>query len=324
MDTLHIPSEQPPAARHRWHIRSFPAILLLTAAVWVFVAMSESRDYPLQVQVRMSGFDADRYAVLQADTAVAFQVQTSGFSALAISLRRQPMVLPVDMSGSGNRRAVAVADLVEPLRQQLSRYRFHSVSSQRDSLRLLLAPRASRTMSVDISSLQVSFADGYGLYGEPTVSPAEVTLYGPQQALDAVSAVRLAPAAIADLGATASHQLPLEIVGRSQGEVALSVRHVDVTIPVEAYVERSFSLPVSVHPADSTLRLRLYPDRATVRLWVARRDLPLVSPSAFTLCVERADILSRQPSLTPRLTRFPDCVRIRSVEPAELQYVIIQ
>ncbi len=324
MDALHSPSGQPSSDHRGWHIRTFPVILLLTAAVWLLVSMSETRDFPLQVQVSLSGYDVDRYAVLQADSTVTFQVKISGFSALALGLRRSPVVLPVEMGGHATRRAVAVADLADPLRQQLSRYRLHAVASQRDSLRLVLAPRASKTLPVDIGTLQVSFADGYGLYGEPEVSPAEVTLYGPQATLDRIASLQLAPAAIANLNATASHRLPLDPVWERYGDVAVSATHVSVNLPVRPYVERAFSLPVVVLPADSSLQLRLYPDRATVRLWIARDDLGTVSPSHFTLAVDRADILAGRSSLTPRLTRFPDHVRVRSIEPAELQYVIIQ
>lgn len=338
-DTSHIPGTGGTPPRSVRHVNSFIVILLLTVAVWLFVAMSESREFPLQVQVEMSGYDAERYAVQQADSAIVFQVQASGFSAMALGFRGEAVVLPVDMSAErihryqrlaadGSRQlhihSVAVADLVEPLRQQLMHYGIRSAGSQRDSLRLVLAPRASKTLPVDISTLQVSFADGYGLYGEPVVSPAEVTLYGSQQALDRISVLRLEPAAIAGLTSTATHHLPLESVWQQYSGVSASVTHVAVTIPVSPYVERSFSLPVTVLPADSSLRLRLYPDRATVRFWVARDDVASVSPSQFILAVDRADILAGNAPLVPRLERFPDHVRVRSIEPSGLQYVIIQ
>lgn len=336
---MHIISEQPRRKHRGWHMRSFPAILLLTAAVWVVVAMSDVRDYPLHVRLSMSGFDAKRYAVVDADTAVTFQVQTNGFSALALSLRRKPVELPVEMSGEPVQiyqrptsadgaplqcRTMAVSDLAEALLGQLAHYAIRTATSQRDSLRLLLAPRASKTLPVDISTLQVAFADGYGLYGEPTVKPAEVTLYGPHQALDRISSLRLAPAAIANLNVTTAHRLPLDPLWEQQGDVAASVSHVEVTIPVQPYVERSLSLPIAVVPADSSLRLRLYPDHATVSLWVPRDELSSISPANFTLTVDRADILASRSPLAPRLARFPEHVRVRAIHPAEVQYVIIQ
>lgn len=338
-DTPHTTGTGSTSTRRARHVNSFLVILLLTAAVWFVVSMSEYRNYPLHARVDMTGYDTDRYAVLRADSTVALQVQASGFAALALSLRRTPPILSVDMRADAVRRyqrpshdgsaatlcrSVAVADICESLRQQLSRYGVRHTVSARDSLRLTLVARDSRTYRVTIDAVQVSFADGYGLYGEPSVSPSEVTLYGPREVLDRIQTLRVAPAAIAGLSASASHTLPIDPVWEQYGDLVPSSERVAIHIPVQPYVERSYTLQLSVAHADTSHRIRLYPDRATLRLWVARCDLSVVSASAFDLTVDYADIIAGRPHLTPRLSRFPEQVRIKSIEPSEIQYVIIK
>lgn len=307
--------------------------------MWLIVVMSEEHEYPLHVRVQMSGYDSNRYAVLQADSALMFHVHASGFSALAMSMRRDTVTLTVEMHGDAVQHyqrpaaggtgvllchSIAAVDLIETFYQQFSHYRLRSASSPKDSLRLVLVTRSSKTVPVNIADLQVAFTDGYGLYGEPSVDPAQVTLYGPVEALANIHELRLTPTAVSPLHTSAVLQLPLDPVWNRFGDVKTSTTHVSVSIPVSPYVERRFSLPISVLHADSTVRLHLYPDQVEVRVWVAHNDVASLSASALEVAVDYRDIHSGIPMLQPRLVRFPDRVRMRSITPQEIQYVIIK
>ncbi|MBP3763750.1 MAG: hypothetical protein J6I49_07730 [Bacteroidales bacterium] len=339
MDSREIPTASPQRRRRGLHFNRFLVILGITALVWLVLSMSEIREYPFQVKVAMTGYDNRRYAAVSADSALAFQAQATGFSALLFSLRRTPVVLTLDMHGPAVKRyplaspggtgrhlcyAVGIDDVSESLRGQLARYGVRMSGAGRDSLRLVLAARASKTLKVSIDNLKVSFADGYGLYGEPTVVPSEVTLYGPQESLDRIDALRLSPAAVAGVKASDSLRLPLEPVWEQYGNVVSSASHVQVYIPVQPYVERAYTVPVRVAQPDSTSRLQLYPDRVDLKVWVAWCDLATVSASGFDVEADYADVLSGKPHLEPRLVRFPEQVRVRSMEPSEIQYVVIR
>ncbi len=335
----HSPTTGDPPVRRVRHINGFLVILLLTAAVWLVLSMSDYRDYPLQARVAMTGYDTHRFAVLDRDSTLALQVQANGFSALALGLRRQPVILTLDMSADivrhhsqttpGNPaghhcRAVALADCSETLRTQLARRGVRNVSTSRDSLRLTLVPRASKTLPVSIAPLQIAFADGYGLYGQPTVTPSEITLYGPQQALDRITELPVCHMVLSGIAAGGAHSVPLEPVWQSLGDVSPSADKVLVDLPVEPYVERTYTLPVALPGIDTTLRLHLYPDRVSLQVWIARRDIASVSARSFEVTADPADILAGNPHLTPRLARFPDHVRVKSLSPSEIQYVIIK
>lgn len=300
--------------------------------------MSESQEYGLHVQVKLTGYDAARYAVVEMDSVVQLQVRSTGLAALLLSQKNSPVAVSVDMRGESVRcyerrvgegkvqqcRSVAVSDIGEMLRGQLHRYGVSSLSSARDSLRLVLAARASKVFLPSLADVDISFADGYGLYGEPKVSPEEVTLYGPEEALERITELRVSPTTIANLSTTASLSLPLDPVWERMGDVTVSTTSVAVRIPVQSFVERTYTLPLTVRQADTAVRLHLYPEQASVRVWVAQRDLQSVSADRFEVSVDYSDILAGKPHLKPRLTRFPECVRVRTLSPAEVQYVVIQ
>ena len=297
-------------------MKQFLVILGLTALVWLGVSMGETDTYTLPVRVKMTGFDTVRYAVVQADTTITLRVESNGYNALMRSVRDERPTLQVDMTG---RRSVAGSELCEMARRQL--HGLHSVSTDKDSLRLLLAERSSRTFIPIIDDVEFAFAEQYGLYGQPTVTPSEVTLYGPENDIARIKEVRLAATKINNISKSGHYRLRLQPVWEQYADVHPSVCEVDVYVPVETYVEREYKIPIEVAGADTTVELHLYPDVATLHVWVAQRDIQRIPE--FTVTIDYADVVSHH-RLVPRLIRFPTYLRPRSIEPAEVQCVVIR
>lgn len=297
-------------------MKQFLIILGLTALVWFGVSMAETNTYNLSVRVEMSGYDSLRYAVVRADTALNLRIESNGFNALIHSIRDERPTLNVDMS---NRNAVAGSEVCELARRQL--IGLTSVATDKDSLRLVLAERSQRTYKPVIDDVEFSFAEQYGLYGEPTVSPAEVTLYGPEADLQKIDEIRLEASRIEGIAQSGSYRLRLDPVWNRYTDVHPSVDEVDVYVPAETYVEREYKVPIQVVGADTNVELHLYPETATLRVWVAQCDLQRVPE--FDVTIDYADVVAHR-TLSPRLSQFPTYLRPRSVEPAEVQCVVIR
>ncbi len=280
--------------------------------------MAEQDDYPVEVKVEMCGFDTIRYSIRYCDTLLPVTARMSGFDALINSLRPGERVLQVEVPEG--REAVAVAQLEDQLMHAILGAR--QVESEMDSLRLVLAPRSHRTYVPCIDDVDFSFDEQYGLYGEPRVTPSEVTLYGPAEVLATIDEVHVAAADLRNIKSSKTYRLPLEPVWLKYADVHPSCTYVDVYLPVEAYVERTFRVPITVLDADTTVSLKLYPEEATVRAWVAQRDLHRTSD--FIVAVNYRDAIVHDGRLTPQLLEFPSYVRPRNIEPAEIQCVVIK
>lgn len=318
-------------------VRSFLVVLGITALVWLAIAMSESHEYSLPAKIQFGGYDAKRYAVVGSDTALTLKVEATGFNALFYSLRRQGLVVQVDMNSEmvhrytrkreevvDLHRTVALNDLSSQLSSQLYSMGMHFIGGTRDSLHIVLNERASRTFTPDLGALHINFSDGYGLYGEPQVTPAEVTLYGPRDVLDAIDLIGVKPMEINGVRASKTYRLALDGTWRRHGDIYASADTISVAIPVKRFIERRFSVPVTVSDADSSHALRLYPDHVELNVWVAQEDLGTISADRFSVSANYGDIRSGLQRLKLRVSRFPRNVRIRSVNPSEIEYVIIK
>lgn len=322
---------------HGRQIRSFLVILGITSLVWLAMAMSETREYTLSVKLRPSGFDPQRYAVADADTSLVLQVESTGFNMLVLSLRKEPPSFLFDIRNEFVKRysrqrgeledlyrTVAVTDVSTLLADQFSSAGVKVIGSAKDSLQLVLNERAHKVFHPDLANLKINFSDGYGLYGEPMVSPSEITLYGSPDVLAAIENVGVNAETLNDVRETGTYRIPLDDKWKALGDVFASTEVLTVNIPVKRYVEREYLVPVSVATPDTSHQLRLYPDHVTLHVWVAQEDVAKVSADRFFVTADYNDILSGEKRLNPCVSRFPRNVRIRNIEPKEIEYVIIK
>ena len=303
-------------------MKHFLVILAITAIVWLGVSMSDKHEYPISAQVHMTGVDTVRYAVLYADSVLPLQVEMSGFNAALVSLFDISPEVDIDMSQGGDSRAVAISDCTDNIRQQLSGLGVARVVGNRDSIRLRISRRASRKVPVRLDSLSFTFADQYGLYGEPRVEPAVVTLYGDDSVLSTIDAVQFKTTSIDGINQSGKYTLALDQAWCRRGDIRASDIEATVYLPVEPYVEREYSVPIEVDSPDSNIRLRLYPEAVKVRVWIAQRDI--VRSPDFRVTVDYSDILSGATHVSPRLVQFPSWLRPRSIEPSQVQCVLMK
>ena len=299
-------------------MKRFLVILGITALVWVGVSLSEENDYPVRVRVEYIGYDTVRYALLQADTLLPVQAHISGFNAMLLGISQNTVSLEVPVEVTQN--ALPVGPLTDRVRQSILGAK--SVMSSVDSIHFSFAERSHRDYLVNLDQLNISFADQYGLYGEPVLTPSVVTLYGPKKALDDIQQVNLQPAEILGIKESGTYPLMLDPVWKQYADVRPSCQEVNLYLPVEAYVEKEYMVPVIVKGADTALSVKVYPPQVTVHAWVAQRDL-LREPE-FTVAVFYDELLSSGGRLSPQLLQFPGYIRLRSIEPNEVQCVVIK
>jgi hypothetical protein len=127
---------------------------------------------------------------------------------------------------------------------------------------------------------------------------------------------------VTDIKASGSYRLPLEPVWKQYPDVHPSSSEVSVYIPVEAFVEREYHVPVTVSGADTNVELRIYPEEVTLRVWVAQRDLARTPD--FEVVIDYGEVLQHKSTIQPRLQSYPSYIRPRSIEPGEVQCVIIK
>ncbi len=301
--------------------RQFWIILLITAVVWLGATMSESKNYSLQVRVTWGGYDTARYVVSYADTLLPLIVTSDNFSAITryMRVRREPF--QIDVSGD---TVIKVSTLLfDAVKQHYGFEGIQNITSPIDNIRLKLTEREGRPYVPQLRGVDFSFTEQFGLSGSPRISPDTVWLYGDPAALDKISELTTVRCSIQNISDSGYYTIPLNPVWKKYRDVRASHDNIRIFIPVERYVEQSYSVPVELHSRQGNVKAKLYPDHVNVTLWVPYKEYEDLSADQIHADAEYAPDMNPA-SLPVKVTKFPVRTRVKSVAPAELQYVIMQ
>ena len=165
--------------------------------------------------------------------------------------------------------------------------------------------------------LDVKTQRQYLVYGDPIIEPAVITVYGPKSVLDTMDVIVTAPFNATNANAALTKTLPLDYCG---GVIQGAEPTVKVTVRVEQYTETLVKVPVTV---TDSLQVRFFPETMDVKCLVPICDFASLSPAAFQVLADTAQMHLRQPLLDIRLTKAPEHVQVIKTEPDQVEYLIV-
>lgn len=157
----------------------------------------------------------------------------------------------------------------------------------------------------------------YSVYDVPKVTPASVTVFGPKNLLDTLTAVYTETLHASNVSEDIVRTLGIDYYG---GAVRAEEKTAEVLVEVEQYTEIDIEVPVKV--ADS-LNLRFFPETMTVKCMVPIRDYAGITGASFLVLADTAQLHRLQPLLDIRLVQVPDHVHVLKTEPEQVEYLII-
>ena len=75
---------------------------------------------------------------------------------------------------------------------------------------------------------------------------------------------------------------------------------------------------------NSNKKLRLFPDKVKIKYIVSLTDYNIIKDNSFIISIDTADISSENNFLPVYLIDYPSNTRITSIEPKEVEYIIIE
>lgn len=301
-------------------VRQFLVIVAFVFVAWTVVSMSQTQTYRSVVSVEWRGYDTARYVVVQADTTISINVTSNGFQAVRRwrLLRQAPLRL-----NAKTNTTYPLVDVLDAIERQYGLEEAVRATSNKSALSIRLAERHHRAYLPDIGKVKFEFADQYGIAGEVKVTPDSIYLYGSEGSLSKIDAVEAREYTFPSISKTGDYLVQLNPNWERYPDVHPSATKLRLHIDVEKYVERRYTVPVTLSTRDTTLRIRLYPDNVTVSLLVPMHQYKeLTSDMVEVQAVYDAD--ARRSQLPLLVTKFPSYCRVKQVSPAEVEYVALK
>ena len=303
-------------------VLTFLVFLAISTALWFLIKLSENYTTQTTFKLQFVEVPTDKW-ISSDDQSVKMSLMIDGFHTLRCKMIREPnrfVTIPLDevpyRFESGNTYSFSSQYVAEKVAERLGinasdiTMNDAKIYFSMDALKMKVVPVVLRS---DIKTQRQ-----YDLYGIPVLDPSSVTIYGPQEVVDSIKAVKTELLAKTNVSQSFSETLPLDLL---DGQIRSNIKEVKANVQVERFTEMDVEVPIHV---TSNQRVRFFPETMSVKCLVAIRDYASITPESFPVTVDKQQMEAMQPLLDVHLASWPPTVQILSTRPDKVEYLIVQ
>lgn len=304
-------------------LQQFSSIFFFVAvAALLWLVIKLSANYVVTEPLTLNMKDAPSDLIITNETQkINVTLSTSGFELLNyyfkpssrrkvdISLEEVPLHKNSEgtysFSSSFAKEKVAKFLTIEPNEVSFDDNRIILNMEQLDSIRVKVTP-----------NLQLSYEKQYNRHGKIQVNPDSVTIYGPKNKLKSIDNIYTQSVEMKNINSNIDIDVPLQL----EEMINTNTENINIKVFVEKYTEAIATVKVN---NTSQKKLRLFPDKVKVKYIVSLTDYNIINDKSFVINIDPADILPENNFLPVYLVDYPNNTKITSIEPKEVEYIII-
>ncbi|MBO7617205.1 MAG: YbbR-like domain-containing protein [Bacteroidales bacterium] len=308
--------------KNKRSVLTFLVFLVISTALWFLIKLSENYTTQTTFGVQFTEVPADKW-ISSPEQSVKMSLSIDGFHTMRYKMIREPnrfVTIPLDevpyRFESGNTYSFSSQYVAERVAERLG-ISASDITMNDAKIYFAMDALKSKVVPVVLRS-DIKTQRQYDLYGIPMLDPSSVTIFGPQEVIDSIKAVKTELLSKLNVNQSFSETLPLDLL---DGQIHSNVKEVKADVKVEKYTELDIEVPIKV--IDS-LKLRFFPETMSVKCLVAMRDYASITPESFSVAVDRQQLKAMEPLLDVRLASWPPTVQILSTRPDKVEYLIVQ
>lgn len=167
-----------------------------------------------------------------------------------------------------------------------------------------------------ILDVDLSYEKQYNRHGKIEITPDSVTIYGPKNIIGKIDNVYTENLTLKNINSNVNVDVPLRLEEMTNADT----KNVNIKINVEKYTEAETNVKIS-HGYHK--QLRLFPDKIKIKYIVYLSDYNIINENSFIVRIDTADISPENSFLPIYLADYPNNTKIISIEPKEVEYIII-
>jgi len=313
--------------RNRFSV--FLVCLAMSTLMWGLIKLTREYEAPLKYSIVPEDIPEGKILVSNADSVITLMLNAKGLdlysrklfgreNVIRLSLAKMRMVRDGDRYTGILRtsRLLKVISAQLPLGAKL-------IGVEPDTLHFEFRKSYRKRIPVH-TNISLDFSRQYQLYDSVRIRPDSVWVSGLQEIIDTIRFINTEKKIITNLTSNFTTRLSLENP-ETRPAVYLSSDSVLVTMNVEKFTEADLEVPVNLFSDGEAVKFRTFPDKVKLTCRVAMRDYKRLDPSFFTVIVDYAKALKSGNNRVPvELTRKPSYVKIVSIEPEKVEFLILK
>lgn len=300
---------------------TFLIFLLISTVLWFLIKLTKEYTTQTVFTVSYSEIPVNKW-VSTSEQSVKLSFVANGFATLRHNLlrpQRRLVVIPLNevpyhLEG-GNTYSYGSQYVADRVADKLG-IPSGNVTMNDDKQYFNMEDLQSKVLPVKVP-LDIVTQRQYDIYGNPLVTPSSITVFGPKNMLDTMSAVFTQPLHALNVNATIEQALPIDFY---DGAIRAEEPMVQVVVEVVQFTEVDIQVPVTL---SNTMNVRFFPEAMNVKCMVPIKDYATLNVNAFQVLADTAQLRQRQPLLDIHLVKTPPYVQVLKTEPDRVEYLII-
>lgn len=309
------------AKKDKSKVLTFLVFLVISAVLWFLIKLTKEYTSQTSFFVTYTEVPVNKW-VSTSQQAVKLSFVADGFITLRHNLvRKQYRTITIPLNEvtyrleGGNTYSYSSQYVAERVADWLG-VPTGSVTINDDKQFFNMEDLQSKELQVRVP-LDVKTQRQYQVYGQPHATPSSITVYGPKNMLDTMTAVYTATLHAVNASEDVVQTLALDLY---DGAVRSDVTAVEVLVDVEQYTEIDIEVPVK---ATDRRNLRFFPETVKVKCMVPIKEYTSINGALFRVLADTAQLHQLQPLLDVKLVQIPENVQVLRIEPEQVEYLIV-
>ena len=304
-------------------VRIMSLCLCLSVFLWLFVTLGKSYQYTLSVPLSFESSELPGRHFFCSDSVVEVHLTTDGFDWLTSSLSlRRAGTLHIDLASLSMNMKSGYAKIPTGFlnKQVLSAISMSNVPMEimPDTLSLRWKKTYSKSVPL-VSRVKVECEQPFALFGSPELLINHIEVEGTREELEKTDTLYTKQITLKGVNRNLMSFVPVDFDYSSEG-LNVQMSMVPLRVEVKEYTENIIELPVEAITGRGE-KVKLYPPTVKLRYRVAMEDYRKVNTDEIRAYV-LTDGSSGKRKLRVMLNNLPDMIKVISLEPSKLDYVI--
>lgn len=308
-------------------VNIFILCLLLSCALWI--SITYSKEYIYSETFPISFIDnSNKVDFFTKDSVITIEVKTNGFEYLANQLfvsHKKKIVLDINdinLNLAKGKSRIPVSRLKPMIMKQLGTVSNNTKVSP-ENIHLVWNKVYSKKVPV-ILCANFSFLKPYDAYKKPEMLIKEVIVEGNKEELDKLDTLYTKKIEFKNISRTTTLSVPIDM-SLIKPTLVCKTTNIPVKIVAEKYTENIINIPIDVIRYEDYQNIKLLPREVKVRYRVAMKDYNKANVKDFksyVICSHEA--LSNDSKLKVYLSNIPDYIKVVSVIPEKVEYILFK
>lgn len=301
-------------------VRIFLVFFFLSLLFWWLQSLQEVREVDLRVPIEYSELTTTVSITNDLPKYLTVTLSDKGTNLYYYYRHRKDLTLHLNLMNYYSKQDIGKISISE-LESQLRRKVMSTTQVLRiapESIELYFAMKKAKELPIKLNS-KLSFAMQHQLADAPDIFPSTVKVFAPESIINTLQYIETETLRLNDLKDSTQVTLALKAIPG----VRFETKEVKVTISVEEYTERTFTIPIVAQGFPEGSSLLAFPSKVNVTFFVGLTSYSKLRPNNFEAVVNYKDFMnSSSNQCAVRLIKQPSAIQNVRIQPNTVECLV--